>query len=137
MPSPKNGQAGTIVAPAAVKEAKDAAVADPIADKKDGIASDASSAQYEQNSLKPFKPNNSSEEGGDDKDKPVDWIEIVLTDKDGNPIAGEAYRIILPDGETAASGTLDDKGMARVEGIDPGSCKVTFPNLEKQAWKPK
>jgi type VI secretion system secreted protein VgrG len=52
-------------------------------------------------------------------------------------VPGEEYQVTLPDGSTVASGTLDEKGKARVEGIDPGSCKVTFPNLDKDAWKPK
>ena len=33
-------------------------------------------------------------------------------------------------------GTLDEKGLARVEGIPEGSCKVTFPDLDKDAWEP-
>ena len=39
----------------------------------------------------------------------------------------------LPDG-TVAGGTLDEKGLARLEGIEPGSCKITFPNLDEEAW---
>jgi hypothetical protein len=35
------------------------------------------------------------------------------------------------------SGTLDENGFARVEGIDPGQCKVTFPDLDKDAWSPR
>ena len=63
------------------------------------------------------------------------WIEIELLDEDGNPVPGEPYRITLPDGTTAASGTLDHKGCARVDHIDPGTCQVTFPNLDKEAWQ--
>jgi type VI secretion system secreted protein VgrG len=65
------------------------------------------------------------------------WIEIVLEDEAGKPCPGEHYRITLPDGTTLAEGTLDDKGFARVDYIDPGSCKVTFPDLDKDAWEPK
>jgi type VI secretion system secreted protein VgrG len=65
------------------------------------------------------------------------WIEIQLFDEDGNPVPGEAYKVTLPDGTTVADGTLDDKGFARVDNIDPGSCQVTFPNLDKDAWEPK
>lgn len=65
------------------------------------------------------------------------WIEIVLEDEAGKPVPGEAYRITLPDGATLAEGTLDEKGFARVDCIDPGTCKVTFPNLDKDAWEPK
>jgi type VI secretion system secreted protein VgrG len=64
-------------------------------------------------------------------------VEIELLDEDDKPIAGEAYRLILADGTTVAQGTLDDKGCARIEGIDPGTCKVTFPNLDQGAWKKK
>lgn len=65
------------------------------------------------------------------------WIEIELFDEEGNPVPGELYRITLPDGTTVASGTLDDKGFARVDHIDPGTCQVTFPNLDKDVWRPK
>jgi type VI secretion system secreted protein VgrG len=65
------------------------------------------------------------------------WIEIVLEDEAGKPVPGEAYRITLPDGTTLAEGTLDEKGFARVDNIDPGNCKVTFPDLDKEAWEPK
>jgi len=64
------------------------------------------------------------------------WIEIQLNDEDGNPVPGEPYKITLPDGSTIADGTLDDKGFARVDNIDPGTCQVTFPNLDKEAWDP-
>src|SRR5881227_2766391 len=62
------------------------------------------------------------------------WIEINLVDEEGQPVPGEPYVITLPDGSTVADGTLDQKGFARVDGIDPGTCKVTFPNLDKEAW---
>jgi type VI secretion system secreted protein VgrG len=65
------------------------------------------------------------------------WIEIELVDDAGGAIPGELYRVTLPDGSTVAEGTLDEKGRARVDNIDPGTCKVTFPRLHKDAWKPK
>jgi hypothetical protein len=64
------------------------------------------------------------------------WIEIELMDEEGKPAAGERYRVTVPDG-TIQEGTLDEKGFARVDGIDPGTCKVTFPELDKEAWEPK
>jgi type VI secretion system secreted protein VgrG len=72
----------------------------------------------------------------ENKDK-TNWIEINLVDEQGQPVAGEPYQVTLPDGSTVADGTLDEKGHARVDHIDPGSCKVTFPNLDKDAWEPK
>jgi hypothetical protein len=59
-----------------------------------------------------------------------------LLDQTGQPVAGEAYQIELPDGSTA-EGKLDSQGQARVEGIDPGNCKITFPNIDKKAWRKK
>jgi len=69
--------------------------------------------------------------------KKKSWIEIQLFDEEGNPVPGEPYKVTLPDGTTVADGTLDDKGFARVDNIDPGTCQVTFPNLDKDAWEPK
>lgn len=63
------------------------------------------------------------------------WIEIELVDEEGAPVPGEKYEITLPDG-SVKTGTLGAIGFARVERIDPGNCKVTFPNLDKDAWEP-
>ena len=61
------------------------------------------------------------------------WIEIELLDPDGVPVPNEPYRVQLPDG-TLSEGCTDGEGVARVEGIDPGTCKITFTALDKQAW---
>lgn len=61
------------------------------------------------------------------------WIEIRLIGEDDLPIPNERYRLSLPDGSTR-EGRLDDKGKARVDGIDPGECEVTFPTLDEEAW---
>jgi type VI secretion system secreted protein VgrG len=74
-------------------------------------------------------------ESPDAKKKPH-WIEIELIDEQGKPVPGEHYRITLPDGTTLAEGRLDMKGRARVDGIDPGTCKVTFPDLDARTWRP-
>lgn len=65
--------------------------------------------------------------------KTANWIEIELVGEDGKPIPDEPYRITLPDG-TVEEGTLDDNGVARVEGFEPGDCQVTFPELDEDAW---
>lgn len=62
------------------------------------------------------------------------WIEIELVDEDGKPVPYEEYRLKLPDGSTVG-GSLDSKGQARVEGIDPGTCKISFSNFDREAWK--
>ena len=63
------------------------------------------------------------------------WIEIELVDDAGNPMPGEPYEVTLADGTTVAKGTLDERGFKRIEGIDPGTCRVTFPRLDKNAWR--
>ncbi len=35
-----------------------------------------------------------------------------------------------------ASGSLNDQGLARVEGIPSDQYKITFPRYDKRAWKP-
>jgi hypothetical protein len=64
------------------------------------------------------------------------WIQIEMLDKEGRPVKGEDFKLSLPDG-TVIEGSLDDRGRSRFGGIDPGSCTVTFPNLDKDSWEPK
>jgi uncharacterized Zn-binding protein involved in type VI secretion len=68
-------------------------------------------------------------------DKKV-WVEIELLDQDGKPVPNEPYRIELPDG-SATEGSTDDRGRARVDGIDPGNCKISFTSLDQRSWKRK
>lgn len=64
------------------------------------------------------------------------WITIELVGEDDKPIPGERYRIELPDG-SVEEGRLDGLGLARVRGIEePGTCVVTFPDLDEEAWTP-
>ncbi|GMU84067.1 MAG: hypothetical protein AMXMBFR47_39370 [Planctomycetota bacterium] len=63
------------------------------------------------------------------------WIEIELVDELGQPVPGEAYTVMRPDGKQV-SGTLDATGQAHVAVPDPGLCKVTFPRLDAAAWEP-
>jgi hypothetical protein len=60
--------------------------------------------------------------------KEKSWIDIQLLDAGGQPLAGEPYKLELPDG-TVIEGMLDAQGCAGVEVMDPGNCKVTFPNF--------
>ena len=62
------------------------------------------------------------------------WIEILLVGEDDAPVPGEQFRITLPDGRVR-EGELDGNGSARMDDIDPGSCQITFPNLDKDAWR--
>lgn len=114
------GVPGTIVPPLQPAEA------DPADDAKPGTK-----MTLEKRSLarkeRTFKPSKEEEEK-------KNWIKIKLIDEAGKPVAGELYKITLPDG-SVTGGSLDEKGEAEVKGIDPGSCKVTFPNLDKEAWE--
>lgn len=64
------------------------------------------------------------------------WVQVQLVDEAGKPVSGEYYRIKLPDG-SVAEGTTNDEGLSpRIDGIDPGQCEITFPNLDQEAWEP-
>ena len=66
------------------------------------------------------------------KEKKV-WVEIILVDMEGQPVPGVKYRI-TPPGGAPVEGTLNQYGQAGLYQIDPGSCKITFPDLDKEAW---
>ncbi len=65
-------------------------------------------------------------------DKQVEnhFIEIEVKDEDNLPVPGEYFEVNTPEG-TVASGTTDEKGFARVDGIQPGQATVRFPNRDK------
>jgi len=132
MPSPKSGKAGTAVEPAAPKEAQDADKADP--GEVEQIKAEqrkTETGKYGSVKVKPYKPPTTKEEKATKKS----WIEIKLLDEDGQPVPGEPYSIKLPDG-SVVDGTLDGNGFARVDGIDPGSAEVSFPELDEEGIKP-
>ena len=62
------------------------------------------------------------------------WVEIVLVDLDGKPMPGVRYRLKLPGGEVK-EGTLNSYGQAGFYQLEPGSCSVTFPDLDEEAWE--
>jgi type VI secretion system secreted protein VgrG len=121
------------VPPAETKPALAADLADP------GLMAKIKAEERQSKSGKygetPIKSNQDDDSTSDNNRQEKTWIEIELVDAQKNPVAGEKYKITLPDG-TAAEGTLDEKGLARVEEIEPGTCQITFPNLDKDAWKP-
>lgn len=61
------------------------------------------------------------------------WIEIILVDAEGKPMPGVKYRI-TPPGGNPVEGRLNEHGQAGLYQIDPGNCKITFPDLDKEAW---
>ncbi len=68
-------------------------------------------------------------------DPPVKtWVAIELLDDAGQPVANEKYVVTVPEG-VVKSGTLDATGRARITDIDPGMCKISFPELDRREWK--
>lgn len=126
MPSPKSGSAGSPVSPTKPTQAEEADKADPgEVEKFKAEGRETGAGKYGSPKTAPHKP---------DKKK-KGWIEIELVDEENHPVPGERYSVTLPDGEAVAQGVLDEKGFARVEGFDPGTCKITFPDLDKDAWE--
>ncbi len=132
MPSPKDGAAGSAVSPADPKAAEEADQADPgEVEKIKAEQRQTKKGKYGSEKVKPHKPPPTKEE----KEKKQSWIEIEMVDEEQQPLPGMKYKIILPDGESLAEGTLDDKGFARVDGFESGTCKVSFPDLDQEAWE--
>ncbi|CAN96841.1 hypothetical protein predicted by Glimmer/Critica [Sorangium cellulosum So ce56] len=65
------------------------------------------------------------------------WVGIQLMD-DGDPpqpVPFKRYRIELPD-RSVREGLLDQNGQAVIVGIDAGTCKISFPQLHADDWRP-
>lgn len=62
------------------------------------------------------------------------WIELELVDDEGEPVADIRYRIELVDG-SIREGRTSPEGRVRITGIDPGTCKISFPDLDGSAWE--
>lgn len=60
------------------------------------------------------------------------WVGILLVGMTGKPVPYERYRIELPDGGSV-EGYLDADGLGGADLIDPGACRVTFPDLDQHA----
>ncbi len=65
-------------------------------------------------------------------ERELSWIEIELTDMEGNPRPRERYWIKLPNGKVL-QGRLDGSGRAYFNGIDPGLCEIRWPDLDDEA----
>jgi hypothetical protein len=131
--SPKSGQAGSAVTPIDPAAAEEADVADPgKVEKTKAEQVKKKSGKYGSVPVKGNKPPESQEE----KETKKSWIEVEMIDEANQPVAGIRYRITLPDGETVAEGALDEKGLVRIDSIEPGTCKITFPDLDGKAYEP-
>ncbi|MHC4198545.1 MAG: hypothetical protein ACYSU0_00940 [Planctomycetota bacterium] len=137
----KSGKAPKAVPPAEPEkvEAPAEAMAAKGGEAKAGKAGKPGQQQQAESTTRDMKAHKeaTTEEEKEQKEEEgeTSWIEIELVGEDDVGIPGEKYRIILPDGETYADGTLDEKGFARVEGFEKGTCKVCFPDIDKEAWE--
>jgi hypothetical protein len=61
------------------------------------------------------------------------WIEIAITDEEGNVRGGDAYKLELPDGRVL-SGKIGSSGVISLHGIDPGVAKFTLTSLDTKRW---
>jgi len=66
--------------------------------------------------------------------KTLTWIEIELMNDKGEPVPNERYRIERPDG-SPEEGCLDGQERARIDGIEAGTCNVTFPDIDANEWR--
>jgi hypothetical protein len=48
----------------------------------------------------------------------------------------DARFIVIPQDGVRRTGVTDRDGGARIEGLDPGVCIVSFPDLDATAWEP-
>ncbi len=62
------------------------------------------------------------------------WVEFVLINMAGKPVPNARYRAELPGEGSPRTGTLDTNGKATFYKIDPGTCKICFPDFDKDAW---
>jgi hypothetical protein len=67
-------------------------------------------------------------------EEPESYVTIELVGEDGAGIPDARYRLLLPD-QSIREGTLDGSGLATVRGKFSGSCKVSFPELDANAWE--
>jgi len=65
---------------------------------------------------------------------PENYVTIQLVGEDGAGIPGVRYRVLLPD-QSIREGMLDGSGSATVRGRFSGTCKVSFPELDSEAWE--
>lgn len=126
--NPKSGSKINTVDPTAPTRAEDADEADP------GEAAETKARQreieqgkYGSQKVKKYVP-------PEEEDAELTWIEIALQDRNGDPVPSKRFRIITPD-EQQIWGTLNKDGFARIENIKEGTCKITFPELDQEAWE--
>ncbi|MEQ1761776.1 MAG: type VI secretion system tip protein TssI/VgrG [Pyrinomonadaceae bacterium] len=112
---------GSAVSPCGPAAPEDPAVAD---DDKPGSKMKLEKQSYERKKSK----------SAPEDPKKKSWIKLKMVDEEGKPVPGQAYEVKTSDGKLR-KGSLNHKGEAHIQGIEPGNCDVTFPNLDKDAWE--
>jgi len=69
-----------------------------------------------------------------DIEDPKTWVGIELVDDVGRSVAGQRYSVKVPEG-VVYEGRLDAQGRARITGIDPGVCDISFPDIDAREYK--
>lgn len=68
-------------------------------------------------------------------DETLHWVEVQLIGEDDEAISGARCKIVLPNGR-AIIRTTDRFGLVRIDGVeDAGSCEISFPDLDSEAWE--
>lgn len=62
------------------------------------------------------------------------WVEFQLVDMEGNPVPRKRYKIKDPGG-ALKEGSLDANGSVRLDGIPQGTCTISFPEFDAEAWE--
>jgi hypothetical protein len=62
------------------------------------------------------------------------WVAIEVVDEQGIGVEGISYSIITPDNQEY-TGVTDASGGARIDNIPAGQCKISFPDLDKSAYR--
>ena len=62
-------------------------------------------------------------------DEELAFVAFRLVDQDGQPVPRRAVHLVLAD-RSEQEGFVDGEGRFRLDGVAPGSCKLTFPDLD-------
>jgi hypothetical protein len=62
------------------------------------------------------------------------WVEFALIDAAGKPVANARYRAVIPGEAAPRTGILDAQGRVTFHKIDPGTCTISFPDYDREAW---
>ena len=63
------------------------------------------------------------------------WVEVAVTSAEGAPLPYQKVAVTDASGVTRIAFS-DGAGIARIEGMTPGSCRVTLPDLDQSSWEP-